>query len=57
MKTNSECALRRRDVTWRRIVAMNARYDWIAKTLEVTFVDPNSWTENWDFGKDGLHLN
>jgi hypothetical protein len=30
--------LRRRDVTWRR-----DRYDWVSKTLGVTFVDLNSW--------------
>lgn len=49
--------LRRRDVSWRRIGAINSRYDWIAKTLGVTFVDPNSWVENWDFGRDGVHMN
>jgi hypothetical protein len=37
------------DVAWRRIGALNDRYDWIAKTLGVTFVDPNSWLEDWDF--------
>jgi len=42
----------RRDVTWRR-----DRYDWVSKTLGVTFVDPNSWIEDGDFGRDGLHLN
>lgn len=49
--------LRRRDVSWRRIGALNDRYEWIAKTLGVTFVDPNSWIEDWDFGRDGLHIN
>jgi hypothetical protein len=49
--------LRRRDVPWRRIGAVNSRYDWVAKPLGVTFVDPNSWVENWDFGRDGLHIN
>jgi lysophospholipase L1-like esterase len=49
--------LRRRDVPWRRIGAVNSRYDWVAKTLGVTFGDPNSWVENWDFGRDGLHIN
>jgi hypothetical protein len=29
----------------------------IAKTLGVTFVDPNSWLEDWDFARDGLHIN
>jgi hypothetical protein len=49
--------LRRRDVSWQRIGALNGRYDWIAKTLGVTFVDPKSWIENWDFSRDGLYLN
>ena len=34
--------LRRTDVSWRRIRALNDRYDWIAKTFGVTFVDPNT---------------
>ena len=29
----------RTDVAWRRIGALNDRYDWIAKTLGITFVD------------------
>jgi hypothetical protein len=49
--------LRHRDVSWQWIGALNNRYDWVAKTLGVTFVDPNSWVENWDFGRDGLHIN
>jgi hypothetical protein len=49
--------LRRADVAWRHIGALNDRYDWIAKSLGVTFVDPNSWLEDWDFAKDGLHIN
>ena len=44
--------LRHRGVTWRR-----DRYDWVSKTLGVTFVDPNSWSEDGDVGRDGLHLN
>jgi len=44
--------LRRTDVAWQRIGALNDRYDWIAKTLGVTFVDPNSWLEDWDFARD-----
>jgi hypothetical protein len=43
--------LRRRDVSWRRIGALNDRYDWIAKTLGVAFVDPNSWIEEWNTHK------
>jgi hypothetical protein len=38
--------LRHRDVSWRRIGALNGRYDWISKTLNITFVDPNSWIED-----------
>jgi lysophospholipase L1-like esterase len=49
--------LRRSDVSWRRIGALNDRYDWIAGALGITFVDPNSWIEDGDFARDGLHLN
>lgn len=49
--------LRRRDVSWRRIGALNNRLDWVANALGLTFVDPNSWLEDWDFARDGLHLN
>jgi hypothetical protein len=38
--------LRHRDVTWRHIGSVNGRYDWVAKTLGVSFVDPNSWIED-----------
>jgi len=31
--------------------------DWIAKTVGVTFMDPKSWLEEWDFARDGLHIN
>jgi hypothetical protein len=44
-------------VSWRRIGAINDRYDWVAKTLGVTFVDPNCWVDDWDFARDGLHIN
>ena len=47
--------LRRTDVSWRRFGALNNRYDWTAKTLGVTFVDPNSWLEDWDFARDGTY--
>jgi hypothetical protein len=50
--------LRHRDVSLRRIGALNVRYDLTGRiNRELTFVDPNSWIENWDFGRDGLHLN
>jgi hypothetical protein len=44
-------------VSWRRIGALNDRFDWVANALEITFVDPNSWIEGGDFARDGLHLN
>jgi hypothetical protein len=37
--------------------ALNERLDWVANTLGVTFVDPNSWIEDGDFARDELHLN
>ena len=49
--------LRRRDVSWRRIGALNYRFDWVANALGLTFVEPNSWIEDGDFTSDGLHLN
>jgi len=49
--------LRRQDVSWRRNGAVNSRYEWVAQTLGVTFVDRNSWVDDWDFGRDGLHIN
>jgi lysophospholipase L1-like esterase len=46
-----------RDVSWRRICAVNSRYVWVANALGVTSVDPNIWVDDWDFGRDGLHIN
>jgi len=48
--------LRRRDVSWRRVGALNDRFDWVANALGLTFVNPNSWIEDGDFARDGLHL-
>jgi hypothetical protein len=56
-KTVLSGVLWRTDVAWQRIGALNDRYDWIAKTLGVTFVDPYSWLEDWYFARDGLHIN
>lgn len=42
------CVLRHRDKSWQHTDN---------RTLGVTFVDLNSWIENWDFGRDGLHIN
>jgi hypothetical protein len=44
-------------VSWRRIGALNYRLYWVANALGLTFVDPNSWIEDGDFVRDGLHLN
>jgi hypothetical protein len=49
--------LRREYVSWRRIGAVNDRLEWVANTLGVTFLDPYSWVDDWDFSRDGLHLN
>jgi hypothetical protein len=49
--------LRRRDVSLRRIGPLNDRFERIANALRITFVDPNSWIEEREFGRDGLHLN
>ena len=48
--------LRRQDVSWWRTGAVD-RLEWVVKTLGVTFVDPNSWVDDWDFSRDGLHIN
>jgi hypothetical protein len=49
--------LMRINTSWRRIGALSERLDWVANTLAVTFVDPNSWIEDGDFARDELHLN
>jgi hypothetical protein len=49
--------LRCKGVTWRRVGAANDRFDWVARNLGATFVDPNSWIKDGDFSRDGLHLN
>lgn len=36
---------------------MNDTYNWVAKTLGITFVDPNSWIKDVAFGGDELLLN
>ena len=50
-------AVRRGDVSWRRIRAVNDRLEWITNTLGMTFVDPSSWVDDWYFSRDGLHIN
>jgi hypothetical protein len=49
--------LRRSDVSWWCIGALNDRFDWIAGALGIIFIDPNTWTEDGDYARDGLHLN
>ena len=44
-------------MSWRRIAALNDRFDWVANALGLTLVDPKSWIEDGDFARDGLHLN
>ena len=41
----------------RCIGAVDSRYEWVAQPLGVTLGDPNSWVDDWDFGRDGLHIN
>ena len=38
-------------------MALNDRFDWVANALGLTFVLPNSWIEDGDFARNGLHLN
>jgi hypothetical protein len=49
--------LRSRGVSWRRVGATNDRLEWVVRNLGATFVDPNSWIRDGDFGRDRLHLN
>jgi hypothetical protein len=44
-------------VSWGNNGAVNSRYEWVANTFVVTFVDPNIWVDDWDFGRDGLQIN
>lgn len=48
--------LRNKGVKWRQIGATNNRLEWVASSLGATFIVPNSWIRDADFGKDGLHL-
>jgi len=49
--------LQGRDMSWQHTGAISSRYEWVARMLGVTFVDPKSWVNNWDSGRDGLHIN
>jgi hypothetical protein len=44
-------------VSWQHIGALNDRFDWMANTLGITFVDPNSWIEERNFVRGELQLN
>jgi hypothetical protein len=50
-------ALRSKRVKWRRVGVANDRLEWVARSLVATFVDPNIWIRDVDFGRDGLRLN
>jgi hypothetical protein len=49
--------LRNKGVKWRWIRTTNNRLEWVVSRLGATFVDPNKWIRDADFGRDGLHLN
>ena len=49
--------LRSKGVKWRRVGAAIDRLELVTRNLGATFVDPNSWIRDEDFGRDGLHLN
>jgi hypothetical protein len=40
-----------------KVECFPTRLEWVANTLGVTFADPNSWVDDWDFSRDSLHLN
>ena len=44
-------------MSWPRNGAADDRLEWVANTLGMNFVDPNSWVDDWDFSRDGLHIN
>jgi hypothetical protein len=45
-----------RDMTWQCIKVVNDRYNQVAKTLGVIFIDRNSWIQYGDFGRGRLNL-
>jgi hypothetical protein len=49
--------LRRKDVHWRKIGRVNEAFEWVTERLVVESVDPNSWMDDRDFARDGVHLN
>ena len=48
-------ALISKGVNWRRVGAANDSLKLVARPLGATFVDPNSWIRDEDFGRDGLY--
>ena len=46
--------LRSRGVSWRRVGAANGRLEWVAGALGATFVYPNRWIRDDDFGRDAF---
>lgn len=49
--------VRRRGVHCTRIGRINEAFDWVADRTGATYVDPNSWINDGDLGRDGVHLN
>jgi len=49
--------LKSKGKNWWCVGVANDRFDWVAGNLGRTFVDPNGWIQDGDFGRDGLHLN
>ena len=47
--------MQRRDIAARRGSKRQTRL--VARNIGATFVDPNSWIRDEDFGRDGFHLN
>ena len=48
---------RSRQVNWRRVGAVNDGLECVVRNLGATFVDPNCWIRDGEFGRDELHLN
>jgi hypothetical protein len=49
--------LRGKGMNWQCVGAADDRLEWVARNLGATFIDSNSWIQDVDFGRDGLHLN
>ncbi|KAJ4451854.1 hypothetical protein ANN_03332 [Periplaneta americana] len=49
--------VRRRDINWKKVGRANKAFEWVAEQLGTRYVDSNSWLDDRDFGRDGVHLN